>query len=79
MKPIHNLNRSLAKKDNKHMNNGAGGLLYGLNTEDEDDKFRELQILRYKNGSLNSPSLKQLITNNIDGRSVLKSEIVESN
>jgi hypothetical protein len=36
-------------------------------------------MLRHKNSSLNSPSMKQLAVNSIDGRGVLKFEIAESN
>lgn len=35
--------------------------------------------MRYQNSCINSPTLKKLVSNSIDGRSVLKSEIAESN
>lgn len=54
-------------------------MLFGLSNEAEEEKYRELQALRHKNGSLNSPSMKQLAVGSLEGRGVLKFEIAESN
>jgi hypothetical protein len=36
-------------------------------------------MLRMRNACINSPSMKELATSSVDGRSVLKSEIADSN
>jgi hypothetical protein len=54
-------------------------MLFGVQTNEEDERVRELQALRMGNGSITSPSLKQLVTNSVDGKGVLKGEIAESN
>jgi hypothetical protein len=30
----------------------------GLHDDEEEEKYRQLQIMRHRNGSINSPSLK---------------------
>lgn len=40
---------------------------------DPFDKQKELQLIRLRNGSLDSPSLRELVTSSFEGKSVLKS------
>ena len=70
---------SQGKSSNNNNTTENKGLLFGMQDDEEEEKYRQLQLMRHKNGSINSPSLKQLVSTSIDGRSVLKSEILESN
>lgn len=57
----------------------AGAPLITVVNEISEEKYRELQIMRYNNSIINSPTLKKLVSSSVEGRSVLKSEIAESN